>query len=91
MPTKVFIIRDSKANAYLTPFHATNEQVAIRMVSSVLTDHEHLFYNYPEDYQLFILGEFDEISGKFTSLDAPEHLVNIIDLANASDHENVGA
>ena len=90
MNTMVFTVRDTKAGAYLNPFFMPNEQVAIRSMDHCLRDPNHGFALSPEDYALYILGEYDDSTGKFTLLDAPQHMLNLIDLANASDHENVG-
>jgi hypothetical protein len=87
---KVFSVRDSKAAAYMQPFFSLNEATAHRACGACLIDSNHPFYSTPEDYSLYILGEYDDSSGKFTLLDAPEHLFNLIDLANNADHELTG-
>jgi hypothetical protein len=90
MKLQVFSARDSKAGAYLQPFFLPNEAVAVRAMSNCLTDENHAFYRNPEDYSLYILGEYEDTTGKFVLLDAPTHLCNLVDLANASDHELTG-
>jgi hypothetical protein len=90
MSNKVFTVRDNKAQAYLQPFFLPNEAVAVRGINNCLTDPNHAFSHNPEDYALYILGEYDETTGKFVLLDAPEHLFNVIDLANSADHELTG-
>ena len=77
----VFTVRDGKAEAYLQPFFVPNESVAIRAMTDCVTDENHAFGKHPEDYSLYACGVYDDITGKFELLDAPKHLVNLIDLA----------
>jgi len=56
---KIFSIYDSKAVAHITPFYLANEALAIRAVTQAVNDEKHQFHNQPEDYTLFLLGEFD--------------------------------
>lgn len=60
---EMFTIRDSKAEAYLSPFMAPTIAVAIRIISDTARDPKSLFFSHPEDYQLFKIGEFDEQTG----------------------------
>lgn len=87
MNSQVFTIRDSKANAYLQPFFMPNEAVATRAMDNCLRDKGHAFYANPEDFALYILGDYDDETGKFVLLDSPQHLFNLVDLSNNSDHE----
>jgi hypothetical protein len=76
----VFTVRDSKAEAYLQPFYVPNESVARRAMTDCIEDDNHAFGKHPEDYALYALGVYDDSNGKFELLDAPQHLVNLVDL-----------
>ncbi len=60
---KIFTIRDSKAEAYHNPFFATNIALAIRMLEQTVQDQSTLLAKYPADFELFIIGEFDDQAG----------------------------
>lgn len=83
--TKVFTVLDTKAQAYLPPFYIPNEDVAKRAMQQCLMDPNHAFAMSPQDYQLYILGEFDQETGKFTLLDGPTHVVNLVNLVQQKE------
>lgn len=74
MKLKIFTIHDSKAEAYLQPFFAQNEQVALRMFASSAQDANHQFHKFAGDYTLFLLGEFDDQNASVTMLAAAENI-----------------
>jgi len=63
---KIFTIYDSKAEAYLTPFFLKTNALAIREFETVSNQPESNFCKYPEDYTLFLLGEYSEETAIFT-------------------------
>lgn len=65
MKRKVFSVYDVKAEAYLQPFFMDTQGLAIRGISECVNDPEHTFYKHTSDYDLFLLGEFDDSSGQF--------------------------
>lgn len=60
----VYSIYDSKAQAYLTPFFASTDGVAIRWFASAAHDEKHEFSRFAADYTLFRIGSFDQVSGR---------------------------
>lgn len=66
MIQKMFAAYDSAAKAYLSPFQLPREEMAIRAFTDVVNSANHDFANHPEDYALFLLGEFDNRTGQFT-------------------------
>lgn len=62
----VFSVYDVKAGAYLPPFFARTRAVAIRSFCAAVRDVGHDFHKYAEDYSLFEIGAFDEMSGELT-------------------------
>lgn len=61
---RVFSIHDAKAEAYLQPFFAPNEGVALRYVETACNDLEHEFHRHSEDYTLHEIGGWDEETGE---------------------------
>ena len=72
MIKKVFTVYDAKAQAFLTPFFETASGIANRIFMEACQNPEHHFWKYAEDFTLFELGEFDDNTGQFTNLPAPE-------------------
>lgn len=71
---KVFTIYDSKAGAFLQPFFMKTNGEAERAISNVLRDPEHNFTVHSDDFTLFELGSFDDVSAKFIQLDTPHSI-----------------
>jgi len=68
---QVFSVYDSKAQIYSSPWLAMNKSVAIRQFTDSVNDSSLVFNKHPEDYALFHLGDFDDVSGVMISLPSP--------------------
>ena len=64
MNIKIYAVHDSKAEAYLQPYFAATAGIAVRSFVDCVSDSNHPFGKNPEDYTLFYLGEFDDVTGK---------------------------
>ncbi|AXL15417.1 nonstructural protein [Microviridae sp.] len=64
---KMYTIYDSKAEAYMKPFYARTRGEAIRSCEQAANDPESQFFSYAEDYVLFEIGEFSELTGELTT------------------------
>lgn len=71
---KIFTIYDSKAEAFISPFYERSTGLAIRAFEDACNTPEHQFNKYPEDYTLFELGEFNELTAGFELKDSPQSL-----------------
>ena len=80
MKLGVFTIFDAKVAAYAQPFFSQSRGSAIRAVSDALADPQHPFSRHPEDYSLFDLGMYDDQSGAFDLLAAPEQVATALSL-----------
>jgi len=69
--TKLFSVYDTKVEAYQLPFHLHTVAEAKRAFAEVARDRNNRIGKYPEDHCLFELGEFDDSTGRCTSLPAP--------------------
>lgn len=76
---KLFCIRDSKAEIYNTPFVQKSHGEAERTFSRLANEPDQLICRNPEDFDLFFLGEFDELTGKISPMESPLHLKKAID------------
>lgn len=76
----IYSIRDDKAEAFMQPFYSVTHLTAMRSVEQAANDPESQIGRYPQDFQLYHLGEFDETTGKCKLNDAPEHLISIFEL-----------
>lgn len=67
MVLKMYSIFDSKLAAFSVPFYEHKDAVAIRKFTDAVNDGSNpnnQWFNHPEDFQLFFLGEFDDNTGE---------------------------
>lgn len=79
---RAYSIRDTKAEIYNPPFYANTHGEAERELKQLTAadPQKSKIAAYPEDYDLFWIGEYDSATGKFKPLDAPQHIVKAVDL-----------
>lgn len=80
---KVFCIRDSKAGYFGIPFckqsHGEAEREFRNIVNQPGTPQQPNNVNlYPEDFDLYFLGDYDNNTGKHQLLDSPQHVIKAI-------------
>lgn len=63
MILKVFAVFDSAAGAYLQPFFSINVATAAREMVTAVNSEGHAFQRHSGDYELFLLGEWDQYEG----------------------------
>jgi len=63
MTLNLYTVFDEKAAAYLQPFFAPTDGVAIRNFTAAIADTEHSFARHAEDYTLWLVGTFDQADG----------------------------
>ncbi len=78
METKMFSIRDAKAEVFNKPFHATTHGEAERNFQTAVNDPKTTLSQYPEDFDLYYIGTYNDNTGRFLSLDTPEHLMKAV-------------
>lgn len=79
MILKVYSVFDSAANAYLQPFFAPTDGLAIRSFMDACNDASHQFHKHGLDYSLYLLGDFDDHLGTFSASQPPVKLMTGID------------
>lgn len=78
MNLQVYSIRDSKGAVFNMPFYKRTHGEAERDFTSLVNDDKSTVSNYPEDYDLYHLGTFDDQTGLVTSLDTPQHVIKAV-------------
>lgn len=74
--TKVFAIRDVKADGYSALHVAPSVGVSVRNFSDVVNNRESSMNRYPEDFQLYELGEWDQTSGLIVCHSVPKYIMS---------------
>lgn len=80
MILKIYSIRDSKGEMYGPPFFQKTAGEAERSFRTLVNDEKSMTSKYPEDFDLYYLGDYDDQIGKITPLDTPSHLCKAIQL-----------
>lgn len=81
---KIFAIYDSKAQAYLQPFFARTNGLAVRMFETAAKEEGNNFNKHAADYTLFEIGEWDEHKGEVEALN---HFNNLGTALEYKSHE----
>lgn len=63
MDLKIFSVFDSKAGAFIQPFFSINVATATREFATAAQDGDHAFHRHSGDFELFLLGEWDQYEG----------------------------
>ena len=82
MKMVIVSILDTAAGAYGRPAYLGSEGVAVRQfqdeVNRASDDNE--LYKHPDDFQLFLLGTFDDNLAKFDLLESPKMICRAKDV-----------
>ncbi|QXP08473.1 MAG: nonstructural protein [Arizlama microvirus] len=78
MTLKMFSVRDAKAETFNPPFFKPTHGEAERAFRQLCKDEKSMVASYPDDFDLYYLGEYDDNTGKFQTLDTPQHLIKAI-------------
>lgn len=68
-------VRDIAADVYSNPFVALNRNTAMRDFSHACRDENSQLFKNPEDFQLYVLGSFEDDTGVIVGV-APELVCN---------------
>lgn len=78
MILKAFSIRDSKGEVFNPPFYKHTHGEAERDFTELCKDEKSMVKKYPEDFDLYYVGQWDDQKGIFISLDTPQHVVKAV-------------
>lgn len=81
MIVKIFSVFDKKARSFCTPFYMPNVETAVRAFHQAANDKSIDVGRYPADFDLFMLGTFNDETGVTESpLGNHEHVVSALEL-----------
>lgn len=83
MKLKAFSIRDAKAEIFHAPFYKGAFGEAEREFKMMVDDEKSKLSRFPEDFDLYHVGEYDDQTGVFASLDTPKHMMKAVTLVAA--------
>ena len=87
---KIFSVHDSAAQAYIAPFFLPEEGQAIRGFKTAVNNPEHSFGQWPKDYSLMCIGEFDDNKGTIKMYQTQKPLGNGLSfLQNAEESDQI--
>lgn len=75
MLQKMYAVHDSKAETFNQPFYCKTHGEAERNFAQLKADEKSFVSKYPEDYDLYYVGDYDTNTGKIKALDTPQHIV----------------
>ncbi|AZL82695.1 nonstructural protein [Apis mellifera associated microvirus 24] len=78
MNYKLFSVRDAKSEIFHPPWFKLTHGEAERDFRSAVNDEKTNLNKYPEDYDLYYVGEYDDNSGRFSPLDTPQHVIKAV-------------
>lgn len=82
MLLKIYSIRDAKTQFFSAPFYNHTHGEAERNFKTACNDQQSNLSKFPEDYDLYHIGEYDDNTGKITPRDTPEHIIKAVQLVN---------
>lgn len=75
----LYSVKDNKVGVFQKPFTCRNDAEASRTLHSACQDPEIQLSRYPEDFDLYFLGTYNEYTGKLTQTsDDPRFVVGAI-------------
>lgn len=75
MIKNIYVIYDTKAQVYNSPFFLLNDAVAQRNCESLMLEDNDVSRN-PEDFSLFKIGTYDDETAAFDLESSPVHLLS---------------
>lgn len=73
---KICSIHDVKSEAWMQPMFFQANGAAVRAFSDACRDVKSPIGMHPEDYHLYLIGEFDEESGQIVGFESNVHLLH---------------
>lgn len=85
MKLKAYSIRDTKGEIFHAPFYQPTYGLAERHFESAVNDPRSTINQFPEDFDLYYVGEYDDQTGKFETPPTPEHQIKAVQLKKAAE------
>lgn len=78
MVLKMYSMRDMKGEIFHPPFFKKTHGEAERDFKTLVNDDKSMVNKYPEDYDLYYVGEYDDQRGIVVPLDTPQHVTKAV-------------
>lgn len=78
MELKMYSVRDSKSEIFNQPWFQKTHGEAERSFTELVNDDKSMISKYPEDYDLYFLGIYNNDSGLVKPLDTPQHMLKAV-------------
>lgn len=75
MKVNMYAVYDAKSGIYTHPICTVNEQTMLRNMA-IAKETEKMYQQFPEDFTVFKVGEYDDTTGKITNI-TPEAITNV--------------
>jgi len=89
MILKGYSIRDQKSEVYNTPFFKKTHGEAERDFRTLCNDEKSTVNKFPDDFDLYYVGDYDDNLGVFTPLQTPQHVIKAISCINRSQNASI--
>lgn len=73
MKLQIFCLYDMVVKSFDRPFYQSNKGAAIRVVQDTCREGGNMIAQHPDDYSLYLVGEFDSETGTVSAL-APSNI-----------------
>lgn len=87
MKGNLYSIKDTKLGKFGMPFTAPNDDIAKRSLTSTIRAGGNNISEYPEDFQLFKLGSYDDDTGELTT--EVKFLANATEFTKKGDNNEI--
>jgi len=68
MKNLIYAVKDIKIGSFLKPFICEGNVQAERIFQSAVNDDKTQLHQYPEDFQLWLIAQFDDESGQYKNM-----------------------
>lgn len=84
MMLNILAVKDRAADAFMQPFFAPTEAIAVRSFREAVGEADKPFCKNPDDFDLYWLGMFDDGKGQFIT-DVPRMICRASDVVKRSN------
>lgn len=82
---KIFALNDAKLGEFGQPFYFQARGQAVRFLQDLVKDGKTTISQHPEDFRLYMLGNYSPNTGTFENLPTPEYLASASDYVEGND------
>lgn len=81
MKQKLYSMKDVKAESFGPLMTVPTKGLLLRMLADTVSDPRNVIAQYPGDFVVYEIGEFDPSSGELNVLSTPAYVVSVADVA----------